>query len=65
LYPEFFFDYLEFFFDQTMENFLRGHVHAFEFRSGQPPVILYDNLKSAVRERVAAIRFCFTRDSSG
>lgn len=22
--------YLEFFFDQTMENFLRGHVHAFE-----------------------------------
>ena len=21
--------YLEFFFDQTMENFLRGHVHAF------------------------------------
>jgi transposase len=43
--------YLEFFFDQTMENFLRGHVHAFEAWSGQPRVILYDNLKSAVLER--------------
>jgi transposase len=43
--------YLEFFFDQTMENFLRGHVHAFEYWSGQPRVILYDNLKSAVLER--------------
>jgi transposase len=43
--------YLEFFFDQTMENFLRGHVHAFESWSGQPRVILYDNLKSAVLER--------------
>ncbi len=36
--------YLEFFFDQTMENFLRGHVHAFEAWRGQPRVILYDNL---------------------
>jgi transposase len=43
--------YLEFFFDQTMENFLRGHVHAFEFWAGQPRVLLYDNLKSAVLER--------------
>src|SRR5580700_5603949 len=43
--------YLEFFFDQTMENFLRGHVHAFEYWTGQPRVILYDNLKSAVQER--------------
>jgi transposase len=43
--------YLEFFFDQTMENFLRGHVHAFEEWSGQPRVILYDNLRSAVLER--------------
>jgi transposase len=34
--------YLEFFFDQTMENFLRGHVHAFEYWPGQPRVILYD-----------------------
>jgi transposase len=43
--------YLEFFFDQTMENFLRGHVHAFEYWHGQPRVIVYDNLKSAVLER--------------
>jgi len=43
--------YLEFFFDQTTENFLRGHVQAFEYWSGQPRVILYDNLKSAVLER--------------
>ncbi len=43
--------YLEFFFDQTMENFLRGHLHAFEYWHGQPRVILYDNLKSAVLER--------------
>ncbi len=43
--------FLEFFFDQTMENFLRGHVHAFEYWCGQPRVILYDNLKSAVLER--------------
>ncbi len=43
--------YLEFFFDQTMENFLRGHVHALEAFTGSPRVILYDNLKSAVLER--------------
>ncbi|MGI8746268.1 MAG: IS21 family transposase [Bryobacteraceae bacterium] len=43
--------YLEFFFDQTKENFLRGHVHAFDSWQGQPRVILYDNLKSAVLER--------------
>ena len=43
--------YLEFFFDQTTENFLRGHVRAFQDFSGAPRVILYDNLKSAVLER--------------
>jgi transposase len=43
--------HLEFFFDQTMENFLRGHVHAFQAWHGQPRAILYDNLKSAVLER--------------
>jgi transposase len=43
--------YLEFFFDQTLENFLRGHVRAFEAWSGQPRVILHDNLRSAVLER--------------
>jgi transposase len=43
--------YLEFFFDQTIENFLRGHVHAFQYWSGAPRVALYDNLRSAVLER--------------
>ena len=43
--------YLEFFFDQSQENFFRGHVAAFSFFSGCPRVILYDNLKAAVLER--------------
>jgi len=43
--------YLEFFFDQTMENLLRGHVHAFQSWSGVPRITLYDNMKSVVLER--------------
>jgi transposase len=43
--------YLEFFFDQTLENFLRGHVHAFTTWGGVPRTILHDNLRSAVLER--------------
>jgi transposase len=43
--------YLEFFFDQTMESFLRGHVNAFQSFSGVARIHLYDNLKSAVLER--------------
>jgi transposase len=43
--------YLKFFFDQTLENFLRGHVHAFEAWAGTPRVVLHDNLRSAVLER--------------
>jgi transposase len=43
--------YLEFFFDQSQENFFSGHVAAFGFFSGVPRVILYDNLKSAVLAR--------------
>jgi transposase len=43
--------YLEFFFDQTMENFLRGHINALQFFTGGPRLILYDNLRSAVLER--------------
>jgi transposase len=45
--------YLEFYFDQSLENFLRGHVRAFHALGGVPRVILYDNLKSAVLERRA------------
>lgn len=43
--------YLEFFFDQTLENFLRGHVRAFHDWGGLARILLYDNLRSAVLER--------------
>jgi transposase len=43
--------FLEFFYDQGQENFLRGHVRAFADLGGVPRVILYDNLRSAVLER--------------
>jgi hypothetical protein len=44
--------------DQNQDNFLRGHVKAFEYFGGVPRVILYDNLRSAVLSRVGdAIRF--------
>ena len=42
---------LEFFFDQSLENFLRGHVRAFDALDGVPRVLLYDNLRSAVLAR--------------
>ncbi len=43
--------YLEFFFDQQLESFLRGHIHAFEDWRGLPRTLLYDNLRSVVLER--------------
>lgn len=43
--------YLEFFFDQGQENFLRGHARAFAYFEGVPRICLYDNLRSAVLER--------------
>ena len=43
--------YLEFFFDQQMENFLQAHVNAFAWFGGTPRHLLYDNLKSAVLAR--------------
>ena len=46
--------YLEFFLDQTTENFLNGHAHALAFFGGSPRLILHDNLKSAVLERRGA-----------
>ena len=42
---------LEFFFDQSLENFLRGHVRAFVDLGGVPRLLLYDNLRSAVLAR--------------
>ncbi len=44
--------WLEFFLDQTLENFLLGHVNAFHDWGGVSRTILYDNLKSAVLERL-------------
>jgi len=43
--------YLEFFFDQKLENFLRGHVRAFTRFGGASRSVLYDNLRSAVLDR--------------
>lgn len=42
---------LEFFFDQSLENFLRAHVRAFQTLGGCPRILLYDNLRSVVLER--------------
>lgn len=50
--------FLRFYLNARMESFLRGHLDAFEHFGGVPRVLLYDNLKSAVLERVGdAIRF--------
>ena len=50
--------FLRFFLDARMDSFLRGHVEAFAAYGGCVRVLLYDNLKSAVLERVGdAIRF--------
>jgi len=50
--------FLRFYLSAAMPSFLRGHVDALQFFGGVPRVLLYDNLKSAVLERVGdAIRF--------
>ena len=50
--------FLHFFLNARMDAFLRGHVLAFDAWRGVPRVILSDNLKSAVLERVGStIRF--------
>jgi len=38
--------YLRFFLNARMENFLRGHVGAFEAWGGLPRVLLYENEQS-------------------
>jgi transposase len=43
--------YVEFFFDQSLANFLRGHVHAFEHFGGVARRVATDNLRSVVLER--------------
>ena len=50
--------FLHFYLNARTENFLRGHELAFNYFSGVPRVVLYDNLKSAVLDRKGdAIRF--------
>lgn len=50
--------FLRFYFGDSTANFLRGHADAFEHWQAVPREILYDNLKSAVLERVGdAIHF--------
>lgn len=50
--------FLRFYLNAAMPSFLHGHVEAFTFFGGVPRKLLYDNLKSAVLERVGdAIRF--------
>lgn len=50
--------FLRFYLNAAMPSFLRGHADAFQFFGGVPRKNLYDNLKSAVLERVGdAIRF--------
>lgn len=50
--------FVRFFLDARMTSFLTGHVEAFGLFGGVPRIVLYDNLKSAVLERMGdAIRF--------
>jgi transposase len=50
--------FLRFYLDARMENFLHGHVAAFEAWGAVARIALYDNLKSAVLERQGhTIRF--------
>ena len=50
--------FLRFFLDARMDSFLRGHAEAFIAYGGCARVLLYDNLKSAVLERIGdAVRF--------
>ena len=50
--------FLRFYLGAAMNYFIRGHVEAFDSFNAVPRVVLYDNLKSAVLERLGdAIRF--------
>ncbi len=50
--------FMRFFYDARLPSFLAGHVEGFSFLGGVGRRLLYDNLKSAVLERVNdAIRF--------
>lgn len=43
--------YVEFFFDQSLASFLRGHIRGFEHFGGVARTVVTDNLRSVVLER--------------
>jgi transposase len=43
--------FAKFFFDQTIDSFLCGHVDGFTYFGGVPRTLRYDNLKAAVAAR--------------
>lgn len=47
--------YLEFTLSQCIEDFIHCHIHAFQFFSGIPKKILYDNLKTVVLSRAGRV----------
>jgi hypothetical protein len=47
--------FLRFCLDARMDSFLRGHVEAFIGFGGCARILLYDNLKSAVLERIGTL----------
>lgn len=47
--------FLRFYLGDATANFLRGHLEAFEHFNAVPREILYDNLKTAVLERVDSV----------
>lgn len=50
--------FVRFYLSATMASFLDGHVQALRFFNANPRTLLYDNLRSAVLERIGdAIRF--------
>jgi len=50
--------YLEFFFDQTQENLLRGHVRACAYFAGVPRVVLYDYVSGHIVVVLCPRRIC-------
>ncbi len=47
--------YIEFTRSEKFEDFIRCHEHAFQYFKGVPKEIWYDNLKSAVTERMGSL----------
>jgi len=57
--------YLQFFFDQSQENFFRGHVAAFDSFAGVPRVILYDYVARHIIVVLFPVGLCGRPHASG